>query len=66
MAASQVRCPDVYNTKAEGGALLGVGILAAIGGAALIAVEEKRFHSPVRASLDVAPTGVSFALAGAF
>jgi tetratricopeptide (TPR) repeat protein len=66
LATGQVRCPQVYDTAAEGGALLGVGIAAAIGGAVLIAVEEKRYHSPVRADLRIGPSGGAFVLSGAF
>lgn len=66
LAPGQLRCPQVYNTGAEGGALLGVGLAAAIGGAVLIALEEKRYHSALHAGLDVSPTGGALVFSGAF
>jgi tetratricopeptide (TPR) repeat protein len=66
LTGTQTQCPSVYNTKAEGGALLGVGIAALLGGAVLIGIEEKRFHTPVRAAIDISPNRVGLALSGAF
>jgi tetratricopeptide (TPR) repeat protein len=66
LAAGQVRCPQVYNTGAEGGALLGVGLVAAVGGAVLIALEEKRFHSAVHADVSLSPSGGALVFSGEF
>lgn len=65
LAPGQVRCPQVYDTTAEGGALLGVGLAGAIAGAVLIALEEKRFHA-VHADVALSPSGGAFVLSGAF
>jgi tetratricopeptide (TPR) repeat protein len=65
-SAGQVRCPKVYNTAGEGGALLGVGIAAAAAGAALIIVEERRYHASVHASIMPSPSGGAFVLSGEF
>ena len=66
LAPGQVRCPKVYNTAGEGGALLGVGIAAAAAGAALIIVEERRYHANVHASIVPSPSGGAFVLSGEF
>ena len=66
LATGQVRCPQVYNTGAEGGALLGVGVAAAITGAVLIFLEERRYHSAVHADLGVSPTSATLVLSGGF
>ena len=66
LAPGQVRCPKVYHTAGEGGALLGVGIAAAAAGAALIIVEERRYHANVHASIVPSPSGGAFVLSGEF
>lgn len=66
LAPGQVRCPQVYNTGAEGGALLGVGLASAIAGAVLIILEERRYRSTLHADLGVSPSGAALVLSGAF
>jgi hypothetical protein len=66
MAPGQVRCPQKYDTLGEGAGFIAAGAALAIAGAALIAVEEKRYHSALHASLGVSPSGGALVLSGAF